>query len=98
MEDAAIWMAAAPVVLAFVAFAAALLAGASGGLVQILAQAAALMLASFAGALAGFLIPLAPFADRFIGTAPWAGTFGTLGTIGGMSLAETLMARIDRRR
>ncbi len=98
MEDAAIWIAAAPVVLAFVALAAARLAGATGGLVRILAQAAALILASVAGALAGFLIPLAPFVDRFIGTAPWAGILGTLGTIGGMSLAETLMARLDSRR
>ena len=97
MEDVAIWIAAAPVVLAVAAYAAALLAGAGSGLVRILAQAAALILASFAGALAGFLLPLAPFVDRFIGTAPWAGILGTLGTIGGMSLAETLIARLDKR-
>jgi hypothetical protein len=98
LEDAAIWIAAAPIVLALVAYAAALVAGASGGLVRILAQAAAVILASFAGALAGFLIPLAPLAEKFIGTAPWAGILGTLGMIGGMSLAETLMARLDKRR
>ena len=97
MEDVAIWIAAAPVVLAVAAYAAALLAGAGGGLVRILAQAAALILASLAGALAGFLLPLAPFVDRFIGSAPWAGILGTLGTIGGMSLAETLIARLDKR-
>ena len=76
---------------------AALLAGAGGGLVRILAQAAVLILASLAGALAGFLLSLAPFVDRFIGSAPWAGILGTLGTIGGMSLAETLIARLDKR-
>ena len=97
MEDVAIWIAAAPVVLAVAAYAAALLAGGSGGLIRSLAQAAALILASLAGALAGFLLPLAPFVDRFIGSAPWAGILGTLGTIGGMSLAETLIARLDKR-
>ena len=49
-------------------------------------------------ALAGFLIPLAPFVDRFTGTALWAGALGMLGTIGGMSAAEAFMARLDRRR
>lgn len=92
------WIAAAPVVLALAAVAAAAIASAGGGLVRILAQAAAVILAALAGALAGFLVPLAPFIDRFIGTALWAGALGTAGTIGGMSVAETLMARLDRKR
>ncbi len=92
------WIAAAPVALALAAAAAAASASACDGLSRILAQAVAVILASFAGALAGFLLPLAPFVDRFIGTAPWAGALGTLGTIGGMSAAEALMARLDRRR
>lgn len=92
------WIAAAPVVLALAAAAAAAAGSTSDGLFRIPAQAAAVILASFAGGLAGFLLPLAPFVDRFIGSAPWAGALGTLGTIGGMSAAEALMARLDRRR
>jgi hypothetical protein len=76
---------------------AALLASKSSAFVRILAQMAAVVLASVTGALVGFLIPLAPFAHEAIGDAFWAGLLGTLGTIGGMSLAETLMARLDRR-
>jgi hypothetical protein len=33
-----------------------------------------------------------------IGEAFWAGLLATLGAIAGMSLAETLMARLDRIR
>jgi len=67
-------------------------------LIRILAQAATVILATLAGALIGFLIPLAPVADRFIGTAFWAGILATLGAIGGMSLAESVMARLDSAR
>jgi hypothetical protein len=80
-----------------VAVLAALLAGRSGGLVRLLAQAVAVILGALTGALAGFVLPLAPVADRMIGTALWAGALGTLGTIGGMSLAEWLMARLDSK-
>jgi hypothetical protein len=61
--------------------------------VRIFAQMAAVILASLTGALAGFLIPL-PLAPN--GGALPAGVLATLGTIGGMSLAETLMARLDK--
>jgi hypothetical protein len=50
-----------------------------------------------AGALAGFLIPLAPLVREWIGESFWAGILGTLGTLAGMSLIETLMARLDKR-
>ena len=60
---------------------------------RIFAQMAAVILASLTGTLAGFLIPLLFAPD---GGAFPAGVLATLGTIGGMSLAETLMARLDR--
>jgi phage-related protein len=93
----AISIAAAPVVLALVAILAAIVASRSGGLVRLLAQIVAVILASVAGALAGFLIPLAPLVRQWIGEAFWAGILGTLGTLAGMSLIETLMARLDKR-
>ena len=96
-RNAAIWIVAAPVVLALVAYLAMLLASRSGGLVRIVAHMVAIVLASVTGALAGFLVPLAPLAREVTGEAFWAGLLGTLGTIGGMWLAETLMARLDRR-
>ncbi len=84
--------------LALVGCAAAWLASGSGGLVRILAQLAAVVFASLAGAFLGFLIPLAPLVREAIGGAFWAGLLATLGTIAGMSLAETLVARLDRIR
>jgi uncharacterized membrane protein YjfL (UPF0719 family) len=65
--------------------------------VRILAQAVAVVVGSLTGALAGFVIPLAPVARDAIGDAFWAGLLGTLGTLAGMSLVEMLMARLDRR-
>jgi hypothetical protein len=82
--------------LALVGCAAAWLASRSGGLVRILAQLAAVVFASLAGAFLGLLIPLAPLVREAIGEAFWAGLLATLGTIAGMSLAETLMAKLDR--
>jgi uncharacterized membrane protein YjfL (UPF0719 family) len=80
-----------------VACAAALLASRSGGFVRILAQVVAAVIGSLTGALAGFVIPLAPVARDAIGDAFWAGLLATLGTLVGMSLVEMLMARLDRR-
>jgi hypothetical protein len=96
-KEAAIAIVAALVVLALVAFLSALIAGRARGVVRLLAQTVAVILASLTGALVGFLIPLAPFADRVIGTALWAGILGTLGTIAGMSAAESLMTALDKR-
>jgi hypothetical protein len=59
---------------------------------------AAVVFASLAGAFLGFLIPLAPFVREVIGEAFWAGLLAMLGTIAGMSLSETLLARLDRIR
>lgn len=93
----AIWIIAAPLILALVAYLSARLASSSVGVVRLVAQTVTVILASLAGALAGFLIPMAPLARQAIGEAFWAGIFATLGTLGGMSFAETLMARLDRR-
>ena len=76
---------------------AALLASKTRGFVRIVAQMIVVVLASVTGALVGFLIPLAPLAREAIGEAFWAGILATLGTIGGMWLAETLMNRLDKR-
>jgi len=61
------------------------------------AQATTVILASLAGALAGFLIPLAPLPDAAVGPALLAGVLGTLGAIGGMASSEWLLGRLDRR-
>ena len=76
-----------------VAGASAWLASRTSGLVRIVAQMAAVVLASLSGALMGFLIPLAPFVP---GGALLAGVLATLGTLCGMALAEAAMARLDR--
>ena len=60
---------------------------------RIVAQTAAVVLASLTGALMSFLIPLAPFVP---GVALLAGVLATLGTLCGMSLAEAAIARLDR--
>lgn len=93
----AIWIVAVLAALALVAWAAALLASRSRGLVRILAQVIAVVIGSLTGALAGFVIPLAPGTRDAIGDAFWAGLLATLGTLVGMSLVEMLMARLDRR-
>ena len=95
-KEAAIAIVAAPFGLAFVAWLAALLAGRAGGLIRLVAQAAAVVLFSVAGALAGFLIPLA-LPETGVPPALIAGVLGTLGTIAGMAVAEWLLARCDRR-
>ena len=64
---------------------------------RLVAETVAVILASLAGALAGFLIPLAPVVRQAIGGAFWAGLLATPGTLCGMSLAKALMARLDRR-
>jgi hypothetical protein len=96
-KEAAIAIVAAPFGLAFVAWLAALIAGRVGGLIRLVAQALAVVLFSVAGALAGFLIPLAPLPDTGINPALIAGALGTLGTVAGMAVAEWLLARLDRR-
>jgi branched-subunit amino acid ABC-type transport system permease component len=51
---------------------------------------------SLTGALLGFFVPLIPFIDDGIrGSAFWAGILGTLGAIGGMSLAEYCLGWIE---
>ena len=94
-EEAAIGIFAAPFALAFVAWLATLLAARTGGAIRLAAQTIAVILASLAGALAGFLIPLAPLPDLAIAPALLAGILGTLGTIAGMALAEWLLAKLD---
>lgn len=96
-KEPAIWIVAAIAALALLAVLAALIAGRSAGLVRLLAQAVAVILGSLTGALVGFVIPLAPVVDRWIGAAFWAGVLGTIGTIAGMSLVEWLMERLDRK-
>ena len=96
-KEPAIWIVAAIAALALLAVLAALIAGRSAGLVRLLAQAVAVVLGSLTGALVGFVIPLAPVVDRWIGAAFWAGVLGTIGTIAGMSLVEWLMERLDRK-
>jgi fatty acid desaturase len=96
-ESAAIAIAVSLIGLALAALAAALIAAKSGGFVRVVAQTLAVILASVTGALIGFFTPLIPLADGVRGTALAAGILGTLGTIGGMSAAEALMGRLDRK-
>jgi hypothetical protein len=96
-EDSAIPIAASLVALALAAYASARFAGGSGGLVRVVAQALAVILFSLTGALIGFFIPLIPVAALH-SSAFAAGILGTLGTIGGMSLAEKIMIRLDKAR
>ena len=96
-QEAAIGIFAAPFALAFVAWLAALIAGRAGGVIRLAAQTIAVILASLAGALAGFLIALAPLPDRAISPALLAGILGSLGTIAGMAVAEWLLAKLNRQ-
>ena len=84
--------------LALAALIASLIAANSAGVVRVAAQTFAVVLASLTGALAGFLIPLTPLSGGLRGSALTAGILGTLGTIGGMSLGENLISRLESRR
>lgn len=86
------------IALALAALVASLIAANSGGGVRVAAQTLAVVFTALAGALLGFSIPLIPLADGVRGSALAAGILATLGTIGGMSLAENLMARLENRR
>jgi CBS domain containing-hemolysin-like protein len=97
-EAAAIVIAVSLIGLALAALAATLIAAKSGGFVSVVAQALAVILASLTGALIGFFIPLIPLADGIRGSALAAGILRTLGTIGGMTAAENLMARLEKKR
>jgi hypothetical protein len=97
-EGVAIAIAFSLIGLALAALVFSLIAAKSDGIVRVAAQTLAVIFASLTGALAGFSIPLIPFADGMRNSALAAGILGTLGTIGGMALAENLMARLDQRR
>jgi hypothetical protein len=97
-EGVAIAIAFSVIGLALAALVFSLIAAKSDGIVRVTAQTLAIIFASLTGALAGFSIPLIPFADGVRDSALAAGILGTLGTIGGMALAEKLMARLDQRR
>ena len=64
---------------------------------RVAAHTLAVILASLTGALIGFFIPLIPLAEGVRGSALAAGILGTLGTIGGMSAAENLIARLEKK-
>ncbi len=95
---AAIPIAASLIGLAVAAFVAAAIAVKSGGFIRAAAQTLAIVLASLTGAVAGFLIPLIPFAGGVRGDALAAGILGTLGMIGGMSAAEYYLAWLEKPR
>jgi hypothetical protein len=97
-EGAAIAIAASLIGLALAALFAALVAARSGGFLHGVAQTIAIILASLTGALIGFFIPLIPLAIGVRGSALAAGILGTLGTIGGMSVAETLIVALEKRQ
>ena len=97
-EDVAIPIAFSLIGLALAVLVFLLIAAKSGGIVRVAAQTFAVIFASLTGALAGFSIPLIPFADGVHDSALAAGILGTLGTIGGMALAENLMAWLEQRR
>ena len=82
--------------LALAALIAALIAARSGVFVRTVAQALAVVLAALTGALAGFFIPLLPLGDGVHGDALAAGILATLGTIGGMSVAEFCISWFQR--
>lgn len=97
-EGAAIPFAFSLVGFALAALVASLVAAKSSGLIQAAAKTLAIIFASLAGALVGFCIPLIPVADGISGSALTAGILGTIGTIGGMTLAENLLDRLEQRR
>jgi len=65
--------------------------------ILVAASLISLALAALAAALIGFFIPLIPLADGVRGSALAAGILGTLGTIGGMTAAENLTARLEKK-
>jgi hypothetical protein len=52
---------------------------------------------SLTGVLLGFFVPLLPLPGGVHGSALSAGVLGTLGAIGGMSVAEYSLSRIGAR-
>ncbi len=94
----AIPIAASLVGLALAALLAALVAAKSCGIVRVAAQTVAVVLASLTGGLVGFLVPMIAYNDSVHGIALVAGILGTLGTIGGMSVAEYFMGWIEKPR
>ena len=95
-EGAAIAIAASLIGLALAALFAALAAARGGGFVHGVAQAIAIILAALTGALVGFFIPLIPLGDGVRDSALAAGILGTIGTIGGMSVAEKLIVALEK--
>jgi hypothetical protein len=91
-------IAASLIGLAVAALVTSVIAVRSGGFVRGVAQTVAVVLASLTGALIGFVIPLIPFVDGIRGDALAAGILGTLGTIGGMSVADYCLARSEKPR
>ncbi|HZZ62467.1 MAG TPA: hypothetical protein VFE63_15085 [Roseiarcus sp.] len=94
-EGAAIAIAASLIGLAIAALLAARVAARSGGFIRGVAQTIAVIFAALTGALIGFFIPLIPLAGVH-DSALAASVLATLGTIGGMSAAEKLVARLEK--
>ena len=95
--DDAIAIAASLIALALAGLIAALAAAKTGGIARVFARTLTVVLMSLTGALLGFFVPLIPLPGGVHGSALSAGVLGTLGAIGGMSVAEYSLSRIGAR-
>jgi len=95
--DDAIAIAASLIALALAGLIAALAAAKTGGIARVFARTLTVVLMSLTGALLGFFVPLIPLPGGVHGSALSAGVLGTLGAIGGMSVAEYSLSRIGPR-
>jgi hypothetical protein len=73
-------------------------ATASGGLANVVAKAALLILTCLACIAIGFFLPMAPVISAVIGSAFWAGLLATAGALAGMGLSDAILARLKARQ
>jgi uncharacterized membrane protein YoaK (UPF0700 family) len=88
---------AAIVAFALLWYASLRAAAVTRGGVNVVARAAFLILTCVACIAIGFFLPMAPVISALIGNAFWAGLLATAGALGGMGLADELLARLETR-
>jgi hypothetical protein len=85
-------------VLALLCYASYRTAGASRGLVNVVAKAVFLILTSLACVAIGFFLPRAPVIRSVIGGALWAGLLATAGALAGLGLSDAILERLEARQ
>jgi hypothetical protein len=69
----------------------------SRGVAGVAAKAVFLLLTCLGSILIGFFLPLTPILRGFIGSAVFAGSLASAGTIIGMYVADAILARLEAR-